>query len=288
MGAVSDWLYCGFAPIGYTVPPKPKFQLPGLRIAGMALFISLTLIGGCRTRMDRDIARQPVETLYQNARKALAASDFDFATRQYEALTARFPFSQQARQARLDLIYLYYRKGEKESAIDAAEEFIRENPTHARCDYAWYMQGLINYERVPYRFERWLGVDTARRPPMDAEQAVAAFGNVVRQYPKSDYAHDARRRMIYLRNRLADYEVNVAGYYLRRGAWLAAAQRAQRTIETYDGAPAVQTALAVMIESYDQLGLTDLKTNVEKVYAQNYPATAPADAERKSWWRFWL
>jgi outer membrane protein assembly factor BamD len=271
---------------GYTVQPKSGFVSSHARVAGMALFISLALLTACRTRADRDIARQPVEQLYQNARKALDSNDYEYATKMYEALTARFPFTQQARQAHLDLIFLYYRKGDKESATDAADQFLRENPTHPRADYAWYMKGLVEYERVPYRFERWFGVDSARRPTQTAENAVAAFGTVVRNYPKSDYAHDAQRRMIYLRNRLAQFELNVARYYLKRGAWLAAAQRAQRMIERYDGAPACQQALEVMIQSYDQLGLKDLKANVEKVYAENYGNEKASATSRKSWWRF--
>jgi outer membrane protein assembly factor BamD len=271
------------------VQPKSGSHSRRALVACAALFVALSLLGGCRTRADREVARQPVETLYKNARKALDANDYEYATRMYEALTARFPFSQQARQARLDLIFLYYRKGEKESATDAAEQFIRENPTHPRCDYAWYMKGLVEYERVPYKIERWFGVDSARRPPQTALSAVASFGHVVSAYPKSDYAHDAQRRMIYLRNRLADFEINVAHYYMKRGAYLAAAQRAQRTIELYDGAPAVQEALQIMIEAYDRLGLKELKANVEKTYAANYSTAEmkTASVKRKSWWRFW-
>jgi outer membrane protein assembly factor BamD len=259
-----------------------------LRLAGVVLLVSLALLGGCRTRgSNRNIQQQPVDTLYKNARTALDNSDYEYATKLYEALAGRFPFSSQARQARLDLIYLYYRRGEKESALDAAKQFRDENPTHPRVDYAWYMTGMINFERVPYKFERWLGVDMAKRPPGEARAAIAAFGNVVARYPKSEYAHDALRRMTYLRNRLAEYEINVARYYLRRGAWLAAAQRAQRSIEDYDGAPSVREALEVMIESYGQLGLNDLKANTQKVYAANYGEKSAADVSRKSWWHFW-
>lgn len=268
--------------------PKSGLQSSGLRLAGIALLITLSLLAGCRSRGSaRDLNRQSVETLYDNARKALDSNDYEYGVRLYEALTARFPFSNQARQARLDLIYLYYRKGEKESASDAADQFLRENPTHPRCDYAWYMKGLINFERVPYKFERWFGVDMARRPPSDVEGAVTAFGTVVQKYPKSDYAHDARRRMVYLRNRLAEYEMNVARYYIKRGAYLAASQRAQRAVEQYDGAPSVREALAVMIESYDRLGLTELRDNVQKVYDLNYPADRGRAVVHKSWWRFW-
>jgi outer membrane protein assembly factor BamD len=269
------------------VQPKSGSVSRKALIAGAALLVALSLLGGCRTRADREISRQPVETLYKNARKALDSNDYEYATKMYEALTARFPFSQQARQARLDLIFLYYRKDEKESATDAADQFIRENPTHPRCDYAWYMKGLVDYERVPYKIERWFGVDSAKRPPQTALSAVASFGHVVSAYPKSEYAHDAQRRMIYLRNRLADFEINVAEYYMRRGAYMAAARRAQRTIELYDGAPAVQRALQVMVEAYDRLGLKDLKANVEKMYAANYSTAEATVAVRRSWWRFW-
>jgi outer membrane protein assembly factor BamD len=270
------------------VTPQIGLVSGNARLLAAALFIALALLGGCRTRgSDRDANRLPVESLYTNARKALDNNDFEYSIRLYEALTARFPFTTQARQARLDLIYLYYRKGEKESATDAADQFLRENPTHPRCDYAWYMKGLVEFERVPYRFERWFGVDMARRPPTSAAAAVTAFGTVVSRYPKSDYAHDAQRRMIYLRNRLAEYEINVARYYIKRGAYLAAAQRAQRTIEQYDGAPAAQEALQIMIECYERLGLAELKANVEKVYAENYPGARQVAQSRGSWWRFW-
>jgi len=263
-----------------------KSSSNSLRLAGAMLFIALTFLGGCSTRSSRNLGNQRVEQLYTNARKALDANDFEYSTRLYESLTSRYPFSSQARQAQLDLIYLYYRRGEKESAIDAADQFLRENPTHPRCDYATYMKGMINFERVPYKVERWLGVDMAKRPPTDVLAAVTAFGTVVSRYPKSDYAHDAQRRMIYLRNRLAEFEVNVARYYIKRGAYLAAAQRAQRAIDQYDGAPAIREALEVMIDAYDHLGLTDLKANVQKVYVENYPE-ASAVVSKRNWWHFW-
>jgi outer membrane protein assembly factor BamD len=257
-----------------------------LRLAGAVLIVALACLSGCKTRSGSEVANQPAEKMYTNARKALDNNDYELSTRLYEGLTARYPFSPQARQARLDLIYLYYRRDEKETALDAAEQFLRENPTHPRCDYAWYMKGMINFERVPYKLETWLGVDMSRRPPNDIMAAVTAFSTVVSRYPKSEYAHDAQRRMIYLRNRLAEFEINVARYYMRRGAYLAAAQRSQRTIEQYDGAPAVREALEVLIDAYDHLGLTDLKARVEKVYVTNYPE-AKAVVSKREWWHFW-
>jgi outer membrane protein assembly factor BamD len=213
---------------------------------------------GCKSKRDARIARQGPEALYKQAQKSLNAYDFNTSIKTYEALTARFPFTNEARQARLDLIYAYYRAGESESAIDAADQFIRENPTHPRVDYAWYIKGLVDFERTPNILERLFRVDLTERPPSTARKSFAAFKTVVEQYPKSDYAHDARKRMIFLRNRLADYEVHVAQYYLKRGAYVAAAQRSKGAIEQYDGAPAIRQALTILIEAYDRLDLKEL------------------------------
>ena len=160
---------------------------------------------------------------------------------------ARYPFAAETRQSRLDVIYAYYRAGESESAIDAADTFISENPTHPRIDYAWYLKGLTDFERMPNFMERWFRVDLNKRPPTQARRSFLSFSTVVEQYPNSEYAHDARRRMVYLRNRLADYEIAVARYYVGRGAYVAAAQRAKVAIEEFDGAPAVRQALEIMV-----------------------------------------
>jgi outer membrane protein assembly factor BamD len=183
----------------------------------------------------------------------------------------------------------YYELGEKESAKDAAETFIRENPTHPRIDYAWYLQGLIDFERVPNSLERWLGVDMTQRPPTGAREAFTALRTVVQRYPTSAYAHDARRRMIYLRNRLADFEINVAHHYEERGAWVAAAQRARQTIEQYDGAPAVKEALRVLVRCYRKLDYKELEENTVKVFRENYPEDSLeiSRVAGKPWWKFW-
>jgi outer membrane protein assembly factor BamD len=258
-----------------------------LRCLSVALISTFVLLAGCHSNPEKDLKKASAESLYRNAHKAMLGNDYDYAIKAYEALTARFPFTSQARQARLDLIYVYYRKGEKESATDAADQFLRENPTHPRVDYAWYMKGLVDYERTPWKIERFFGVDLAKRPPSTALKAISAFNTVVTQYPKSEYAHDALRRMTYLRNRLAEYEVNVAQYYVRRGAYLAAARRAQEAIDQYDGAPAIQDALAIEVDCYKRLGYTELAANSERVYQLNYPDGQKPVAVSKSWWQFW-
>jgi outer membrane protein assembly factor BamD len=254
----------------------------------LALCIALLAVAGCRSNRD-DVQRSSPELVYEQARRSLNSYDFNTAIRLYEALTARFPFTDQARQARLDLIYAYYRASESESAIDAADQFIRENPTHPRVDYAWYIKGLVDFERTPNILERLFRVDLTERPPTTARKAFAAFKTVVEQYPKSEYSHDSLRRMIFLRNRLADYEVHVADYYFRRGAYVAAAQRAKGAIEQYDGAPAIRQALEILINAYERLDLEELARQSRQVYAENYEGTVQqAQAEaKKPWWKIW-
>lgn len=273
-----------------SIPCSPLSGSARARLFGALLLSVLALLAGCHSRQAKNLKKATPQSLYANAHKAMNNNDFEYAIKQYEALTSRFPFTDEARQARLDLIYVYYRKGEKESAIDAADQFLRENPTHPRIDYAWYMKGMIDFERTPYAIERWFGVDMARRPPTSGLKAIAAFNTVVTQFPKSDYAHDALRRLIYLRNRLAEYEVNVARYYVKRGAYLAAAQRAQGVIDQYDGAPAERTAVAILLDCYQRLGFTELAANVQRVYEANYsgnPRTGTGVSGTHHWWVFW-
>ncbi len=255
----------------------------------VALCIALVAIAGCRSNRERALQRQGPEALYKQAQRSLKAYDFNASIKMYEALTARFPFTNESRQARLDLIYAYYRAGESESAIDAADQFIRENPTHPRVDYAWYIKGLTDFERTPNILERFFRVDLTERPPTTARKSFAAFKTVVEQYPKSDYAHDARKRMIFLRNRLAEYEVHVAAYYLKRGAYVAAAQRAKGAVEQYDGAPAIEEALRILIEAYDRLDLKELSVQSRQVYEANFQDSVreAKAATHKSWWQFW-
>lgn len=258
-------------------------------LRGGVLALCLVLMAAPACRSKRDLMSSSPDVLYRKAKQSLNGQDYNNAIKAYEALTARFPFTDQARQARLDLIYAYYRSGEKESAIDAADTFIRENPTHPRIDYAWYVKGLVDFERAPNIIERTFRVDLTERPPDTARKSFAAFRTVVEQYPKSEYAHDARQRMIFLRNRLADYEVHVARYYFKRGAYIAAAQRSKGALEHYDGAPTTREALEILIASYDRLDLRELAAQARQVYEVNYGGEVAhrQAATRRRWWKFW-
>jgi len=258
-------------------------------VLALCVVLFAVSLGGCHARKDKQLAKDSPDVLYKKAHKAMQSYDFNTAIKTYERLTASFPFTDEARQARLDLIYVYYRSGEGESATDAAETFIRENPTHPRVDYAWYVKGLVDFERQTNSIESLFRADITKRPPSTARKAYAAFKTVVEQYPKSEYAPDSLQRMIYLRDRLASYEVHVARYYFKRGAWVASAQRAKAAIEQYDGSPATREALQILIGSYDRLNLPNLATQSREVYAANYSGEVRlAQAEvHKSWWKIW-
>lgn len=236
------------------------------------------LVAGCASNRNselRRLSRFSPEVLYDEARSALKAHDYNNAVYRYEALAARYAPTPEARQARLEIIFAYYKLDEKESARDAADTFIKENPTHPSIDYAYYVRGLVDFERTPAKIELWLGGDPNARPPQTARDSIQSFRTVVEKYPNSIYAADAHQRMIYMRNRLADYELRVASYYMDRGAWVAAGQRARQAIEQYDGAPASKDALRIMIRCYRQLQYTDLADNTLKVFEANFPGESP-------------
>ena len=215
------------------------------------------------------------------------SGDYRGAVRYFEAIESRYPFSEQSRQAKLDIMYAYYKAREAESAIDAAEQFIRENPTHPRVDYAWYIKGLVYFERSPNFLERWFNTDLTERPPQDVRSSILSFQTLIERFPNSEYAHDSRQRMIFLRNRLAEYEVHVAEYYLQRRAYVAAIARARYCIENYDGAPAIRDALEIMITAYQGLGMNDLAERSQETYALNFPNAEPEKRGKRDWWPFW-
>lgn len=252
----------------------------------LAIALCCLLSAGCHTNRRKQKEPTP-QVLYDQAHRHMIDYDYKGAVKLYEALVARYPFTDQARQARIDLIYAYYKNGEADSATDAADTFVRENPTHPRVDYAWYIKGLVYFERSPNLMERLFHADLTKRPPTDARKSFDAFKTVVEQYPKSAYAHDARERMVFLRDRLADYDVHIAQYYMRRGAYVGAAQRANDCIEQYDGSPAVRQALQVMMQAYDKLGLKQREAQVRQVYDLNFANVPDPEKRAKHWWHFW-
>ncbi|MBK9160551.1 MAG: outer membrane protein assembly factor BamD [Nitrosomonadales bacterium] len=228
--------------------------------------------------------------IYNTGKAALNEGDYSIAIKHFESLQARFPYGRYAQQAMLETAYAYYRQGEPEPSISAADRFIKQYPNDPHVDYAYYVKGLANFNGEIGILKSLGGQDPTERDPRAAQESFNAFKDLVTRFPDSKYAPDSRLRMQYLVNALAKYELHVARYYLRRGAHIAAANRAQGILSQYPNSPSTRDALQVMVQAYDALGMTDLRDDAKRVLAKNSaPGSAAYDAATtgKSWWQFW-
>ncbi|MFD2113132.1 outer membrane protein assembly factor BamD [Thiorhodococcus fuscus] len=230
--------------------------------------------------------------LYSEAAAELDSGNYERAIKLYEKIEARYPFGRYAMQAQLDVAYAYYRADEPEDAISAADRFIKLYPQNAYVDYAYYLKGIVNYNRSIGFLDRFIPTDPSQRDPGSAMDAFTDFSALVERFPQSKYAQDARQRMVYLRNNLAHNEVNVARYYMKRGAYVAAANRANYVIERFQRTSAVDDALEVLIDAYKALGKQDLAADAKRVLELNRqagrfipdePEPDKADIARKLW-----
>ena len=212
--------------------------------------------------------------LYDTAKGHLDRGSYPEAIEYYEKLEVRYPFGPFAMQAQLDIMYAYYRADEPASAVAAADRFMKLHPRHPSVDYAYYVKGLVSFVEGDSITDRFIPKDMSEHDPSTALQSFRAFEELVRRFPESRYAEDSRQRMLYLRNVLAAHEITVARYYLKRGAWLAAANRSRYVVENYQKTPAVSDALVIMARAYRQMGLTDLAADVDRVLRLNYPELA--------------
>jgi outer membrane protein assembly factor BamD len=230
------------------------------------------------------------QRIYGEAKDKMATRDWPNAIKLLERLEARYPYGRYAQQAQLEIAYANWKDGERASAIAAADRFIKLYPNHANVDYAWYLKGLINFYELQGVLSWLTTPDMSDRDPKAARDAFVAFKEVVTRFPDSIYAEDSHARMRFLVNSLASNEVHVARYYIKRGAFVAAANRAQYAIEHYPQAPAVEEAMAIMVRAYDELGMPDLRDSANRVLLKNFPNSAylkGGPKKRVSWWRIW-
>jgi len=243
----------------------------------MKKIISILLclvISGCAffNKDDTDSASTwTIERLYSEAKKAMQGSNYTRAVELYEFLETRYPFGVYGQQALLDLAYVYYKIDNHESALSTADRFIRLYPQNLYVDYAYYLQGLVNFNRNRGATDRIFPTDYSERDITSASSAFQNFSELLERFPNSIYAEDASRRMVYLRNLLAEYEIHVAQYYLRRGSYIAAVNRARYVVENYARTPFVPDALVVMAKAYRVLELNDLSNDALRVLELNYP-----------------
>lgn len=229
----------------------------------------IAALAGCASEPERQELSE--REIYETAQGYLNSKNFSLAIQNLQLLESRYPFGPYAEQAQLEIIYAYYRGGDNEAAVAAADRFIRLHPQHERVDYAYYMRGLANYTEGEGLLERFIPTDMTQRDPGSAIQSFEDFRQLLQRFPNSSYADDARARMVFLRNRLARYEINVANYYFKRKAYLAAANRGRYVIENLPQTPAVPDALAVMVQAYLLLGMEDLAEQTLAVLRKNYP-----------------
>ena len=231
----------------------------------------LLLLGACSSD-EPEVDPEATELkFYESASSSLRSGNYSDAVSKLQLLEARFPFGRFAQQAQLEIVYAYYRSGQPEAARAAADRFIRLHPQHPNADYAYYLKGMASFEEDQNFLERFLPLDPATRDPGAARRSFDDFNALVRRFPDSQYAPDAQKRMIYLRNLLAEYEVNVARYYVRRGAYIAAANRGRYVFENFQQTPSVPDALVVMVEAYQLLNMPELADQTLLVLSSNFP-----------------
>lgn len=245
-----------------------------LHTVALALVLSAaTLLAACSS-LDRDpTVKWDADRLYSEAKSELEIGNWQRGRELLERLESRFPFTRHAQQAQMEIAYSYYKEGDSAQAVAAAERFIKLNPNHPNADYVYYLRGLASFNDDLGLFGRLLGQDPSLRDPKSMRDAFDAFKDLVLRYPDSKYAADARLRMNYLVDALARGEVKVALYYYQRGAYLAAVQRAQGALREYQAAPAAEQALAIMVRSYQALGMEELRADAQKVLQKNFPGS---------------
>jgi outer membrane protein assembly factor BamD len=265
-------------------------QKKSLKLAALAFALSLSACGILGSDPVDETKTWSASRLYAEARDELSGGNYDKAIQYFEKLESRYPFGTYAQQAQMEIAYAHYRQGDQPQALAAVERFIKLHPNHPNVDYMYYLRGLINFNDRLSMFNFISRQDPSERDPKAAREAFDSFKQLVERFPNSIYAKDSNDRLHYLINAMAQYDVHVANYYYRRGAYLAAANRAQAAVKDYRDAPAIEDALLIMVRSYDALGLTDLRDDAERVFKKNFPNSALLKGGRKKddpWWKIW-
>jgi outer membrane protein assembly factor BamD len=250
------------------------------------------LLAGCgliSTEKDETVGWS-AQRLYGEAKDSMASKNWEKAIKYLEKLEARYPYGRFAQQAQIDIAYAYWKDGNRAQALAACDRFIKLYPNHANVDYAYYLKGLVNFNENMGLLSLTDSPDMTERDPKGTREAFESFKELVTRFPESKYAEDARARMRYLVNALAQHEVHVARYYMKRGAYVAAANRAQFAVKNYPQAPALEEAVFIMVKAYDALGMTDLRDASDRVMRKNFPESKylTGKGDRSApWWKLW-
>ncbi len=248
--------------------------MKSFRLLAPVLLGAVVSVAGCSSSNNEEkavLANMGAQQLYDRAKESMEVGNFSAAAQTLSALDSRYPFGPLSNQVQLDLIYSYYKSGKIEETLATIDRFVRLNPNHSDVDYAYYMRGLTNMESDSNLFQELLNIDRTDRDPSKFREAFEDFRRLIQQYPDSKYAADAKQRMVHIKDRLARYEIAIARFYMRREAYVAAANRGRYVIEHFPDSTQVQQALEIMVSSYEQLGLDELKNNAMKTLKLNYP-----------------
>ncbi len=256
------------------------------------LLLAALILGGCGLlpKESDETVGWSAQKLYGEAKDSMSAGAWDKAVKYLEKLEARYPYGRFAQQAQLDIAYAQWKAGERALALAAADRFIKLYPNHANVDYAYYLKGLINFNENSGLLSAIDSPDLSERDSKGTRESFEAFKELVLRFPDSKYSEDAQARMRFLVNSLAQYEVHVARYYMKRGAFVAAANRAQYAVQNYQRAPALEEAVFIMVKAYDALGMTDLRDAADRVMQKNFPESRylTGKAGRSvAWWKLW-
>lgn len=254
-----------------------------------ALLLNGCAIFGEPTELD-DTKGWSAERIYQAGEEKMRDKDYEKAIVYFQKLESRYPHGRYATQAQLETAYAYYKKQEPILAVAAADRFIKLHPNHPNVDYAYYLKGLAVFNERGV-LEKLSKQQVSDRDPRSLRDSFVTFKELVTRYPNSRYAKDATQRMVYLVNSLAEHELHVARYYMKRQGYIAAINRTKYVIEYYPQSPSVEEALVIMISAYDLLGLDDLKNDTLRILKTNYPESAMlgkgAPSDERIWWKFW-
>jgi outer membrane protein assembly factor BamD len=245
--------------------PRPAATLRALTLA------AALALAACGSLEKDPTSKWDAARLYNEGHKELQTGNWTHARQIFEKLESRYPFGRYAQQGQIEIAYTYYKEDETADALDATDRFLKVNPSHPNVDYVYYLRGLINFIEPPALVGRLVGYKVSERDPKSMHDSFEAFKELVTRFPDSRYTPDARIRLRYLQNALASHEVRVADYYFRRGAYLAAIERAQGALKEFPGAASQQDALRLIAQSYEALGLIDLQADAERVLQLNYP-----------------
>ncbi len=250
------------------------------------------MLAACASDSKDEFAGRTAEKLYAEARDELNSGSYERAIKALERVEGLGAGTLLAQQSQLDLAYAHWKANDRAQALATIDRFIKYNPSSPALDYALYLRGVINFNDNVGLLGSLSRQDLSERDQRASRDAWQAFKQLVDQFPTSRYAADARQRMDYIVNSLAAYEVHVARYYYNRGAYVAAANRAQQAVIDYPQSPAVEEALHIMVQSYTKLDLPELRDDAERVLRTNYPESrfipgARSQAEARPWWRFW-